>query len=700
MIKSDYLSYACIPDKLDISSGDIVLLSSDISRIAYDALENGEVFDAGVFLKGITDRLGENGTLLLPVYNWGFCSGKVFDYKRTGGKTGFLGNAALKISGFVRTRHPIYSFAVWGKDRDYLFNIDTRACFGDGTVFDYLYKNHAKNIAINVPFNDHYTFCHHVEQILQVPYRYNKYFKSRYIDENGVEETRKYMMNVKKMELNVGNDAEMLYKEFIKQGAAYERSIGDITVSYIDIHKSYEIIRWDIEENNAGLQSQYKGQYDKKKTAGEEAYDICYDLFYVPRSLSGEGNRKTLAYLKENHLGELDIKEYPSGAEVFDWIVPPEWNIREAYIENSRGERIADIKEGGLLNILLYSESVDREMPFRELDGHIYSIENKPDAVPYVTSYYKRRWGFCITHRLREELRRFPDEVYKVKIDSDFNDKGVINYGELIINGYSDEEILMSSYICHPNMANDNLSGIAAATEAAKYIYSLPERRYTYRIIFIPETIGSLIYMKENLDTMKKNLKAGFVLSCIGDDGYYSCIHTPSGDTYTDKIVSHVLKHITDNPKEYDFLERGSDERQFCSPGAALPVVCLSRTKYGCFGEYHTSFDNLDFISQAGLGGGIRLITNCIDILENDRKYIVNTIGEPKLDKYGLYPDLSRSGSTDNIRNIVDTIAYLNGNNSVFDVANILNRDFFEILPIIKELESKGLITAVENVNP
>ena len=253
---------------------------------------------------------------------------------------------------------------------------------------------------------------------------------------------------------------------------------------------------------------------------------------------------------------------------------------------------------------------MDITIPFYELDNHLYSLESDIDAVPYTTSYYERRWGFCITHRQREELRKNPKKQYHVVIDSTLDKNGSITYGELIINGLLDEEILISTYICHPSMANDNLSGIAAATAAAKYIYSLPERKYTYRIIFIPETIGALIYLKENIDHLKKYIKAGFVLSCIGDDGDYSCVHTPYNNTYTDKIVHHVLKHITANPKEYSFLERGSDERQFCAPLVNLPVCVLSRTKFSKFNEYHTSNDNLDLVTPSGLGGGDFIYNN------------------------------------------------------------------------------------------
>lgn len=422
-------------------------------------------------------------------------------------------------------------------------------------------------------------------------------------------------------------------------------------------------------------------------------YKIIQDLFYITRSLSGAGNRQTLLYLKNNHLSDLQIKEYSvkNNPVTFDWNTPYEWNINDAYVEDENGIKIIDFKKNNL-HILGYSEPVDITIPFSELDNHLYSLENDIDAVPYTTSYYKKRWGFCITHRQREELRKNPDKIYHVVIDSSFNENGSISYGELIINGNSNEEILISTYICHPSMANDNLSGVAQACETAKYIYSLVDRKYTYRIIFIPETIGALIYLKENIDHLKSSIKAGFVLSCIGDDGDYSCVHTPYNNTYTDKVVTHVLKHITDNPKEYSFLERGSDERQYCAPLVNLPVCTLCRTKFGKFKEYHTSNDNLDFVTTSGLEGGFDYIKQCIDILENNEYYKIVTVGEPQLGKYGLYPTISQKGSADFTRNMTNIIAYLNGNNSILDIAEILNMPFQKVLDIIKQLDNSHLI--------
>lgn len=687
------INYKDVITSLEINTGETIFFTSNLTFLAYDAAISKEEFDENFILDTLIEKIGPKGTLILPVYNWDFCLGVPFDYKNTQSKTGHLGNQALKREDFKRTKNPIYSYAVWGKDKEYLCSLDPIISLGKNTVFEYMHLNNVKNVVLDVDISDHYTICHYVEQIHGVPYRYNKYFKADYIDEFGNISRKTYSMSVRYLELDVTSDTQIMYEELLRQNIAYERHIGHHIISYINMGDSVPIMEKDILENNAVGQAQYKGQFDKKLTSQERLYKIVKDLFPITRSLSGNGNRQTLNYLKENYLGELKIHEYSiaDNPSTFDWNTPYEWNIDEAYIEDENGNKIIDFKNNNL-HILGYSESVDVTIPFSELDSHLYSLEDDIDAIPYTTSYYKTRWGFCLSHRQREELRKTPDKLYHAVIKSTHNKNGSITYGELIINGYEDEEVLISTYICHPSMANDNLSGVAVAAEIAKYIYALLERKYTYRIIFIPETIGALIYLKENITHLKKYVKAGFVLSCIGDEGDYSCVHTPYNNTYTDKIVSHVLKHITDDPKEYSFLERGSDERQFCAPNVDLPVCTLSRTKFGKFKEYHTSNDNLDFVTEIGLGGGLNYIQQCINILENNEYYKIKTVGEPQLGKYGLYPTISQKGSADYTRNLTNIIAYLNGENTILDIAEILNVPFNEVMNIIDKLNNKKII--------
>lgn len=694
----NYIKYCDISKHLNIQAGDIVLLSSNMMKTIFYAKKYEKEFSYNKFLDSFIEVIGNNGTLLIPSYNWDFCKGIAFDYCNTHSKTGILADEAMNRSDFKRTLHPLYSHIIWGKDKDYLCSLDYLDSFGKDSVFEYLYNNNAKNIGIDVDLNGCFSTIYYFEQKFGVPYRYMKYFKNTYIDSNKIQRKKTYSMNVRYIELQAQFNGKDMYEYLKSHGAVEEYHINNSFFSIFHISKTEKYIKDDILNNNSRkFMIIDNNKLNKKLT--NQSYNIIEELFYITRSLSGNGNRQTLNYLKENYLGELKIHEYSiaDNPSTFDWNTPPEWNITEAFIEDDKGNKIIDFKNNNL-HILGYSESVDITIPFSELDNHLYSLEDDIDAIPYTTSYYKKRWGFCLSHRQREELRKHPDKLYHVVINSTFNEKGSITYGELIINGYEDDEILISTYICHPSMANDNLSGVAVATEIAKYIYSLLERKYTYRIIFIPETIGSLIYLKEHINHLQEYVKAGFVLSCIGDNGDYSCVHTPYNNTIADKITTHVLKHITNTPKEYSFLERGSDERQFCAPNVNLPVCTLSRTKFGKFKEYHTSNDNLDFVTPEGLNGGFEYVKRIIDILENNDNYKIKTTGEPQLGKYGLYPTISQKGSADFTRNMTNIIAYLNGENSILDIAEILNMPFNDALNIINQLKEKKLIEKVEKI--
>lgn len=381
------------------------------------------------------------------------------------------------------------------------------------------------------------------------------------------------------------------------------------------------------------------------------------------------------------------VHEVPSGTQVFDWSVPKEWNIRNAWIKDSKGNKILDFKDNNL-HVVGYSLPVNKKVNLEELKTIIYTQPEQPDAIPYVTSYYKERYGFCMTQNQKNNLK---EDNYHIFIDSELKD-GSLTYGEIIIPSDSNKEVFLSTYVCHPSMANNELSGPAVAIYLAKWLKSLPIRRYTYRIIFIPETIGSITYLSQNLEHLKKRVIAGFNISCVGDNRTFSYVASRYGNTLADKVAKNVLRFYYPEYKEYSFLKRGSDERQYNAPGVDLPVCAICRSKYGEYPEYHTSKDNLDFISPEGLAGSFDVYKQCIIALENNYKYKVKVLCEPQLGKRGLYPTISQKGSSKVVKTMTDFIAYADGNNDLIDIGNIIGVPVEELVPIIKNLIDNDLI--------
>lgn len=425
---------------------------------------------------------------------------------------------------------------------------------------------------------------------------------------------------------------------------------------------------------------------------GNDCFDLVKKLFPIHRSLTGNGFRKSLNILKE-YLPDINIFEVKSGTKVFDWTIPKEWNCTQAYIEDEHGERIIDI-ENSNLHVLGYSLPMDEYLSLENLKKIIYTQPDQKDAIPYVTSYYKERSGFCMSQNQLDFLK---DGKYHAVIKSTL-ENGSLTYGELIIKGKTDEEILISTYLCHPSMANNECSGPAVSVALAKYIKKKNgNHRYTYRFIFIPETIGSITYLSRNLDYLKKHVKAGFVLSCVGDDNAYSAVHSRYGNTLTDRVIDNTFKSIgKDTYKSYSYLYRGSDERQFNAPGVDLPVCAVCRSKYGMFKEYHTSLDNLDYVSAKGLEGALNGMIKVIEVLEHDYKYQIQVLCEPQLGKRNLYPTLSCKGSYASIQTMTNFIAYADGTQSLLDISERIFVPAYALLDTVNKLLEQDLLKIVE----
>lgn len=419
---------------------------------------------------------------------------------------------------------------------------------------------------------------------------------------------------------------------------------------------------------------------------GHEMHALVRRLFPIGRSLSGDGVRETLGILGEVIPG-LRVHQVASGTKCFDWTVPKEWNVREAYLLTPDGERIADFRDHNL-HLVGYSVPQDREIELEELQQYLFSLPEQPDAIPYVTSYYRESWGFCLRHSERLRLR---PGTYRVRVDSTL-EPGHLTYADLLLPGEGPEEVLLSTYVCHPSMANNELSGPVVAAYLARWLMSLPRRRYTYRFVFVPETIGSIVYLSHHLEHLRRHVRAGFVVTCVGDDRAWSFLPSRSGDTLADRAARLALRTVAGDFKAYSFLDRGSDERQYCSPLVDLPVVSIMRSKYGCYPEYHTSQDDLSLVTPSGLLGGFEAHRTALRILEANDHYAVTVPCEPHLGPRGLYPTLSTRDSGRTVRSMMNFIAYADGRADLIDHCRLADLDFNQLQAFLPDLLRAGLV--------
>jgi aminopeptidase-like protein len=424
---------------------------------------------------------------------------------------------------------------------------------------------------------------------------------------------------------------------------------------------------------------------------GDAMHRLMAELFPICRSITGKGVRETLRIIQQ-HI-PLTSYEIPSGTEVLDWTIPKEWSIRDAYVLDDRGEKLIDFRKNNL-HVVSYSMPVNKTVTLTELQQHLYSLEDQPDAIPYVTSYYEERWGFCLTHDQRVRLK---EGAYQVVVDSEFVD-GSLTYGELLIRGSSEREVFLSTYVCHPSMANNELSGPVVTTFLAKWIASRP-RRYSYRIVFIPETIGSIAYLSRNLEHLQANMVAGFNVTCVGDERAYSYLPSRNGSTLADRAALNILTHNHPDFIRYSYLARGSDERQYCSPGVDLPVASIMRSKYREYPEYHTSLDNLSVATPAGLQGGFAVLQDCLDLLERNRVYRATCLGEPQLGKRGLYPPVGTKKSHQQVKNMLDVLAYADGTRDLIEISDLIDVPVSQLYATIDRLVAAGVL-AEQNKAP
>jgi aminopeptidase-like protein len=420
-------------------------------------------------------------------------------------------------------------------------------------------------------------------------------------------------------------------------------------------------------------------------TAGEELFELVAELYPICRSITGDGVRRTLELVGREI--DLEVHEVPSGTRVFDWTVPREWNIRDAFVADAAGERVIDFRASNL-HVMSYSVPVHATMPLHELKQHLFTLPEHPDWVPYRTSYYAERWGFCASQRLVDSLA---DGDYEVCVDATLDD-GHLTYGEHVVPGETDEEVLVSCHVCHPSLANDNLSGIAVATRLARLLAET-RSRYTHRFLFIPGTIGSITWLARNAERVGR-IRHGLVLACVGDPGRLTYKRSRRGDAEIDRAVAHVLASSGRPHALEDFSPYGYDERQYCSPGFNLPVGCLSRTPYARYPQYHTSADDLELVRPEQLQDSLEVCWEVLRVLDGNRRYRnLNPMCEPQLGRRGLYGSIGgRSDAEERQMAMLWVLNLSDGDHSLLDVAGRAGLPFGLVAEVAGTLEEAGLL--------
>jgi aminopeptidase-like protein len=423
-------------------------------------------------------------------------------------------------------------------------------------------------------------------------------------------------------------------------------------------------------------------------TDGEELYKLVAELYPICRSITGDGVRRTLEIV-DREIG-LQLHEVPTGTQVFDWTVPREWNIRDAWVANAAGERVIDFQANNL-HVVSYSVPVRARMPLAELKRHLHTLPEHPDWIPYRTSYYSESWGFCASQRLVDGL---PEGDYEVCVDATLAD-GHLTYGEHVVAGQTEDEVLVTCHVCHPSLANDNCSGIAVASRLARRLGGT-RPRHTYRFLFIPGTIGSITWLARNEHRVGR-IRHGLVLACVGDPGRLTYKRSRRGDAEIDRAVRHVLERSGRPHEIVDFSPYGYDERQFCSPGFDLPVGCLSRTPYARYPQYHTSADDLDLVRPEHLQDTFDACWEVLGVLEGNRRYLnLNPKCEPQLGKRGLYGSIGgRSDAEERQMAMLWALNLSDGDHTLLDVADRAGLPFALVADVAGSLEQAGLLAAV-----
>ena len=429
----------------------------------------------------------------------------------------------------------------------------------------------------------------------------------------------------------------------------------------------------------------------KRKINIEEYIEIGKKLYPICRSLTGNGNRKTLKILKKK-IKNLKILEIPSGKKIYDWKVPQEWNIKDAYIKDNFGKRIVDFNKSNL-HVINYSKPIKKKIKFKELEKNLFYLKKQSKHIPYLTSYYKKNWGFCLSYNefLKLKKKYSNDTLFDVRIDSSFKKNGSLTLGEAIIKGKSKKEILISTYICHPSTCNDNLSGILLSTILYEHYKKFPNY-YTLRFVFVPEIIGSICYINKRFKTLKKNIIAGYNLTCVGDNRNYSFIPSKNINSLTNKCALSVFRENKIKFKKFNFGDFRSDEGNYNSYGVDLDIATICRTKYAEFKEYHTSADDFKVLTKIGLQNSYKLMVKILDKYSKILLPECKIYCEPQLGKRGLHPLLGTKEKKTQVKKFINFLQYSDGKHDLAEIAQLIKVNLKECMSINNILKKNKLI--------
>jgi len=659
-----------------IKKRDSVFVHSDIKSFGKinNKINREEFLEA--FIEALKKTVGKGGNIMMPTFSYSFCKKEIFDPKTTSSTIGVLTEYFRKLKRVKRSIDPIFSVAALGPDKNYFTDVGTN-CFGEKSIFEKLYDKNVKIVFLGENFS--ITYIHFVEQRCGVPYRFIKKFKGKIKLGNKLKEFV-FDYNVRPLDKNIDYNLEGIANFLENNGALKKATLGNSKIRAVNAVDAFNELKKGLKNNVYLLLKE------------NLIYNLIKKLFPICRSITGDGVRETLKIIQE-HI-PIKIHEVPTGTKVFDWEVPKEWNIRNAYVKDSKGNKIVDFKKCNL-HVVGYSVPIRKKMSLSELKPHLFTLPDKPDSIPYVTSYYKENWGFCLPHSVFKLLK---EDTYEVVIDSDLKN-GHLTYGELYIPGKIKDEILFSTYICHPSIANDNLSGPAVLSFLAEFIMKLP-RKYSYRFLFVPETIGAIAWLSKNEKKLTK-IKGGLVATCLGDQGQMTFKRSKIGNTFIDHVVEKVLVDSGQKHSIVNFFPLGSDERQFCSLGFNLPVGSLVRTLYGHFSEYHTSDDNLDFVKPEFLADSLERYKEIVFVLESNATYKnMNPKCEPRLGKRNLYADISNFSNSQTETGKIEKamlwiLSFSDSRNSLLDIAIRANMPFILVKKAADLLLGSKLIRAV-----